>query len=205
MITHSDSEIVPPTGFDPFAFWMRHKNKIIAYAALSLLASLAFAAWKITNLRKLAEARQLFAQADTEEDYRQIARKFPRTVPAGNATLLLAEKLRGAKKYDEAIVALRTMIDQYPDYPFIDGAWLSLAATLEAQGKTDEALSAYQQVVSNYPDRSSAPQALLAQAEILKSKGKADDAKRAFENVKSQFPDSYFAQEAMQELQLMKK
>lgn len=205
MTTPFDSENDIPPGFDPFVFWMEHKNKIIAYASLLIIALLAYGLYQFVTLRKLAEARQLFAQAGTEEDYRQIVQKFPYTVTAGNAMLLLAEKLRNEKKYDEAITVLRTMIEQYPDHPLIDRAWLSLAATQEAQGKTDEALSTYQQVFANYNGRSSAPQALFAQAEILKNKGKLDEARRFYENVKSQFPDSYFAQQAMQELQVLRK
>ena len=205
MTTPSDTEIAPPAGFDAHAFWAEHKGKITLYAALFAVALASFAIYQITTQRKLAEVQQAFAQAGTEEDFQQIVQKFPHTPAAGNAALLLAEKLRATKKYDESAAALRTLIEQYPEYPLVDGAWISLAATLEAQGKTDEALATYQQIVTKFSDRFTAPQALLAQAMILKGKGKPDEAKRIFENVKSQFPDSFFALEALQELQLLKK
>jgi len=205
MTTPSNPDVIPDTGFDPIVFWLEHKKQIIIYAAILIVAAGAFAFYQVTAQRKIAEAEQLFAQASTEDDYRQVAQKYPHTVVAGNATLLLAEKLRDAKKYDEATAVLHGLIDNYADYPMVDAAWLSLAATLEAQGKPDEALSTYQQIVTTFPSRSSAPQAMLAQAEILKIKGKTDDARRTYENVKSQFPDSFYGAEAMQELQQLKK
>jgi TolA-binding protein len=205
MTTPSDTEIAPPAGFDSHAYWEEHKGKIILYAALFILALFSYGLYQITTQRKIAEVQLAFAQASTEDDYRQVAQKYPHTVAAGNALLLLAEKLRDAKKYDEAVSTLHTMIDQYPDHPLIDGAWISLASTLEAQGKTDEALSTCKEISTKFADRPSAAQALLIQAEILKGKGSTEEAKRILENVKSQFPDSYFANEAMQELQLLKK
>jgi TolA-binding protein len=205
MTTPSDTEIVPPAGFEAHAYWEDHKGKIILYAALFIVALASYAGYQVTAQRKVAEVEQAFAQASTEDDYRELAHKYPHTAAAGNALLLLAEKLRDEKKYDDAVSTLRTLIDQYPDHPLIDGAWTSLASTLEAQGKTDEALSTCKEIATKFADRPSAPQALLIQAEILKSKGNTDEEKRILENVKSQFPDSYFANEAMQELQLLKK
>jgi len=205
MTTSPESEIVPMPGFDPLVFWLQHKSKIIIYAILLVVAAVGFAAYEIMSQQRLAESQRLYAQAATEDDYRNIVQKFPHTIAAGNATLMLAEKLRDSKKYDEAVVLLQTMIDQYPDYPLIDTAWLALAATFQAAGKTDEALVKYQLTATKFPTTSSAPHALVAEAGILKDQGKLDDARHAYENVKSQFPNSYYAALAMQELQQLKK
>lgn len=200
-----DSETIPQSGFDPVVFWIQHKNKILMYAALFVVASIAFVLYQVTTRRKMEEAQQIFAKATTTDDYRQIVEKYPHSVVGGNATLLLAGKLRDAKKYDDAITVLRKMINDYPGYPLIDGAWLSLGATLQAQGKSDEALSTYQQVVTQFATHYSAPQALYTEGVIQKSRGKIDEAKRIFENLKAQFPDSIFAANAMQELQELQK
>jgi TolA-binding protein len=149
-------------------------------------------------------ARDL-ANAKTVEDYRRVVSEHPNSAAAGNALLLLAEKLRTENKLDESSAALQQFIDKYSEHPMISGAWMSLAVNLEKQEKTDEALANYQKVVASYPNSFSAPAALLAQARIFKAKGRIDDAKRAYEAVISQFGDSMLARVAMQENQQLKK
>lgn len=205
MTTASDSDTIPQTGFDPVTFWYAHKTKIIIYATALILAALGFAYYEIHRQTELTDARMAFAKAATEDDYRQVVQNYPGTVVAGDATLLLAEKLRDAKKYDEAISALQNMIDHLPSHPMIDGAWLSLAATYNAQGKPDQARDTYQQIATKFADRYSAPLALFSIAEIFNAQGRVDDAKTAYENVKSQFPDSVFASQALVKLQSLKK
>ena len=205
MTTPSELDNIPQTGFDPVTFWFEHKTKVIIYGAVLVLAAAGFMYHQISTSNALVAARQSLAQADTADDYRQIIQKYPHTVAAGNASLLLAEKLRDDKKYDDAINVLKAMIDSQPDHPMIDGAWLSLAGTYNSQGKTDQAVDTYKQIALKFADRYSAPQALLTIAETLSAKGNFDDAKIAYENVKSQFPDSYFASLAVAKLQTLKK
>jgi len=205
MTTSPDPEIIPLPGFDPLVFWMQHKGKILVYAGILAIVLVSLVAYQIISHDRLVDSQRLYAQASTEDDYRQIIQKYPHTVVAGNASLMLAEKLRDEKKYDEAIATALALIDQYPDYPLLDAAWLNQAATLEAAGRTDEALNKYQQVASKFATSYSAPQALLAEAALLKSKGRLDEAKHIYENVKSQFPESPFAADAMQQLQQIRK
>lgn len=200
-----DPDSIPQTGFDPIAFWLAHKTKVIIYSAVIIIAIVAYAYHEISAERETEQSREALAQAGSEDDYRQVIQKFPHAVAAGDASLLLAEKLRDAKKYDDATAVLQAMIDTNPDHPLIDGAWLSLASTYNAEGKPDQAVDTYKQISTKFADRYSAPMALYSVAEILKSEGKLDDAKIAYENVKSQFPESYFASEAIQKLQLLKK
>jgi len=205
MTTPSDQVIIPDPGFDPIEYWIKHKSKVIICALLVLVAIAAFVASKVATQNKIDAARQALAQAGSEEDYRKVIQDFPHTVAAGDATLLLAGKLRDAKKYDDAVTALQALINGQSDYPLIDAAWLSLACTYDAQGKQDLALNTYQQIITKYADRFSAPQALLGVADIQAAKGNIDDAKRFYEDVKIKFPDSNFASEALRKLQLLKK
>jgi len=205
MTTPSDTDTIPQTGFDPVAFWLEHKTKVIIYGALLAIAIIGFVVYEISAQTTITKSRQALASAGNEDSYRQVIQDYPKTVAAGNASLLLAEILRGEKKYDDAVTVLQNMIDKQPDHPLIDGAWLSLACTYNEQGKTDQALDTYKHVASAFADRYSAPQALLAEAEILKAKGNLEEAKTTYESVKSQFPDSYFAGEATRKLQLLKK
>jgi len=201
----NDTDTIPQTGFDPIAFWLEHKTKVVIYGAVLVIAAVAFACYEIASQHELTAARQTLAQAKSEEDYRGLIQKFPHTVAAGDASLLLAEKLRDDKKYDDAITVLQAMIDGEPNHPLIDGAWLSLASTYNAEGKPDQALDTYRQTATKFADRYSAPLAMLSTAEILSTEGKKEEAKVAYENVNSQFHDSYFASEALQKLQALKK
>lgn len=205
MTTPIDTDTIPETGFDPIVFWEKHKTKVIVYGALLVLIAFGAAWYEIRHQNELADARQALAQADSADDYRQIIQKYPHTVAAGDASLLLGEKLRDDKNYDDAISVLQAMIANEPNHPLIDGAWLSLAATYNAQGKPDQAVETYQQVATKFPDRYSAPLALFSVAEILRNEGKLNEAKTAYENVKSQFPTSNFAREALDKLQQLNK
>ena len=205
MSTPADTDIIPESSFDPVVFWIQHKTRIIIYAAVIIVGLAGVLLYQLNARQKLVESQRIFAQANTEDDYRQIIQKYPNSVVAGNSILLLSEKLRDAKKYDEAITALQSMIDQYPTHPMIDAAWLALGTTYSAEGKADDALNTYQQVTSKFANNYSAPQAMLEIALILKGKGKLDEAKQTYENVKSQYPNSYFASEAMKEMLLLHK
>ena len=196
MPTNTEEEV--PAGFDFMVFWMENRSKVITYAVLLFAGLAVFAAYQISTQRGKVEAANLYAQASKPADFQEVIRRFPRSVAAGNAQLMLAAGLRSEKKYDEALAALRDFTNQFPDHPLAAAGALSVATTLEDQGKLDEALDAFQQVTLKFSGSFAAPAALLAQANILLQKGKAEEAKRIYENVASQFPESIYAQQAMQ-------
>lgn len=199
------SPLPPPAGFEPADFWDQHKGKIILYGSLLLIGLIAFAIFQSTKQKRLAEAQRMFANATTAENFREISTRFPKTVVAANAQLLLAGQQRAEKKYDEAVATLKAFVDQHPAHPLGGGAWTSLGATYELQGKTDEALDAYRQAAAKYPSTFSAPLALISQAKLWKVRGRIDEAKRAYENLSVQFPESRFVAEAMRALQELKE
>jgi len=201
----TNTEEAVPAGFDPIVFWMENKNKVITYAALLIVGLTAFAAYQISTQHTKAASEALYAQATNPDGYRQVITKFPRSLAAGNAQLMLAGALRSDKKYDEALQTLHEFVSQFPDHPLAAGGALGIATTLESQGKIDEAFDAYQQVSVKFPASYAAPVALMAQANILAGKGKTEEAKRAYENVVSQFPESIYSQEAMQSAKLLHK
>ncbi|MEI8341228.1 MAG: tetratricopeptide repeat protein, partial [Verrucomicrobiota bacterium] len=113
----TNTEEAVPAGFDPIVFWMENKSKVITYAALLLVGLTAFAAFQISTQRNKAEAESLFAQATKPEEFKALIQKFPRSLAAGNAQLMLAEALRTDKKYDEALASLRDFVTQFPNHP----------------------------------------------------------------------------------------
>lgn len=202
MSTTTDN--IDQNGFDPALFWQLHKTKVISYALLFIAAAAGVLFYQVSAGRKTAEAQQLLATATKSEDYRLIISKFPGSVPAGNATLLLAAQLRQEGKFEDALALLRKFSELYPQHPLASAAALSVAETLQAQGKTNEALEAYQSVTSRFANSFSAPLAMISRASLLVSSGKTEDARRAYENLVAQYPDSYLAPEAREQLRQLK-
>lgn len=205
MATTPTTEVIPTGGFDPLFFWEQHKKQIVIYAAVLGAGALAFGLYELDQQRKAGKAQELFARAGTATEYKEIIENYPRSMEAGNAHLLLAEKLRDAKDYEGSIATLRDFMAVQPNHPLIDGAYLSLAADLEAEGKTQEAIAEYQNIVSRFADRYSAPVAQMARANLLRSQGNIEEARRAYENVQAQFPESYFSRQALEEMKLLKQ
>ncbi|HEX4084312.1 MAG TPA: tetratricopeptide repeat protein [Chthoniobacteraceae bacterium] len=191
-------------GFDPILFWNQYGRVILIAAAVIVLAAIAFGVYEYNRSQRIQAAGAALAQAVSNDDYQQVIDKYEGTVAAGDASLVLASKLRDAKKYDDAIQVLETFLEKNPKHPLAAAGDLSVAETMDIAGRKDDAISRYEEVAAKYPDSFAAPLAVLAQANLLRHEGKTEDARRLFENFSSQFPDSIFAQEAMTELRLMR-
>ncbi len=192
-------------GFDPLVFWVRYKNNILLFGGLLVVASAVFGVFEYTQQRASEGAQAQFASAKTPEAYRNVIADYPRSVVAGNATLLLAESLRNESKYDEAIVLLRNFPEAYPTHPLLSAALISLALTQESQSKPDEALLTYQKASTSYPNSFSAPIAMLASAKIYQTKGQDDQARQIYDKVALDFKETNYAREATMEIGKLKK
>lgn len=205
MSSPAETTVTPEPGFDPLAFWILHRTKIMLFTGLFIVAAAAYGFSEWTRARALAGAQELLAAAKTGDDYRKVIAEFPATNAAGNAHLFLAEQLRKEGKLDESTALLRNFTEKYPEHPLLSGGWTSLAANLEAQGKADEALTIYQKVSTSYSASFSAPIALMAQARLLKAKGKNEEAGRIYEQVISRYDKSIIAEQAAEENKQLKK
>jgi TolA-binding protein len=202
----SPTTTTPPveTGFDPLVFWIQHKTKIVLLVGLLTVGLATFAISEYIRAKNNTAARELFSKANSAESFRTVIKEYPGTAAAGNAYLMLAEKLREESKFDESTTTLRAFIEKHPEHQLISGAWTSIAANFEAQGKTDEALSTYQKITTGYANSFSAPAALLAQARLLGVKGKTEESRRLYEQVMTQYQDNVAAQQAAQEIRRLK-
>jgi TolA-binding protein len=192
------------TGFDPLVFWIQHRTKIVLLVALVVVGAAVYGISEWMRLSKQQGSTQLLSGAKTADDYRKVIAEYPGTSAAGNATLLLAAKLRDEGKYDESTAELKTFAEKYPKHELVSGAWTSMAANLEAQGKVDEALATYQRVSTSYAASFSAPVALLNQARILQGQGKKEEARKIYEQIVSSYQENPASQQATGELQKMK-
>src|SRR5437867_1814517 len=105
----SPTTTTPPadTGFDPLVFWIQHRNKILLLAGLFVVALGAFVLSEYVRKRTNSSAQELFAEASTADGFRKVIAEYPGTIAAGNAHLMLAEKLRQEGKFDESTATLR--------------------------------------------------------------------------------------------------
>lgn len=199
------TEPVSPESFEPLEFWDEHKTKILIYAALLIVVLGGYGIVQLVHQRRAAEAEGLYAKATSAADFRDILHAYPGTVIGGNAALEYADKLRGEKKFDEAIKVLTDFRTQFPDHPLMSGAWTSLATTYEMQGKLDQALDGYQQVISKFPGSYTTPLAMMAEGHIYAAQGKKDDARRVYQDIMARYAESGYARDAMRELQFLRK
>lgn len=194
-----------PEEFDPLVFWIKHKNQILMYTTLLIVAAALFVGYQMIQTKIRVNSEKALAAAKTAEDYKKVADEYPKSAAAADALLLLADKLRADGKLDESNTALKSFIERFPKHDLISGAYTSLAANQEAQNKLDDALLSYKKVTTNYPTSFSAPSAYIAQGRILEQQGKLDDARHAYETVMTQFAESPFQGEAMRMMGKLKK
>jgi tetratricopeptide (TPR) repeat protein len=211
-LTRFSDPLVMPTAAPPSrdvaletrVFWERFKQPIIAVLSVMVLAAVAFTAYRFYADRRATAASVALASANTAQEYEQVIARYTNTPAAADAYILLAESQRKEKKFTEANKTLETFIAKYPKHEFLSTAKMAMAANLDSMGKTNEALVMYQQIASAYPNSYAAPLAMLSQVYILKSKNRNDDALRICETMLTQYRTSFWANEAMQQLRLLK-
>ncbi len=203
-LLEEEQEIIE-AGFDPLQFWDQYHKSILAAVALIVLGLVGYGIYRYNQARQTAAAGAALAQATTEDELRQVIDNYPGSIAAGDASLLLAGKLRdNDQKYDDALQVLQDFMDKNPTNPLVAGADLSYAETLEAEGKLDDAIARYEEVNAKYSDSYAAPLAVMAEANILKSQGKLDEARRLYDTFITQFPDSLLGPAAQAEKTLLR-
>lgn len=116
-----------------------------------------------------------------------------------------AYNLIKAKKYNEAVTALQSMLKKYPSGQFASNAHYWLGELYGLLGKNDLALSEFNSVVKTFPDSPRVSDAQLKVALILASQLKWPDAKAAFKKVISHYPGTASARLAAEQLKQLKQ
>lgn len=173
--------------------WERHKIKIIgaAVAAVVVVAAV-FGAMIFTSSQRHA-AEEAFGAVKTAADYQAFLQKFSSQPAAGSAALLLAESLRGEKKYAEANRALEDFIKAQPEHPFAPLAKVAVAENLALQGKADDAEKTLDAVAQTDAKSFAAPFALLLSAEMKSAQGRRDAALASYRTLSRTFSESIAA------------
>lgn len=185
-------------------FWVNHQREILIVLGLIVAGLLAYGGYWVYSDRRDASAATLLAKSRDATAYQQVISRYENTNAGATAYLLLADAQRKEGKYAEANTTLQKFLDKQGKHELAASARLAMAANLQSLGKSDEALAQYHRVVADYPKTYAAPLALISQVNILKVKGQTEAARRACEAIMSQYRDSIWANEAMQQLRMLK-
>ncbi len=109
------------------------------------------------------------------------------------------------KKYNEAIMTLKKMLQKYPSGQFAANAHYWLGELYGLQGKNDQSATEFAIVVKDYPDSPKVSDAQLKLGLIYAAQFKWPDAKTAFKKVIAHYPGTASARLATEQLKQIKQ
>lgn len=168
------------------AWWKENGTSVIVGIALAVVALFGWEYWKEWKNNTAAEASSLYTQASNAAktgidkalpDIKKLQDSYSSTPYAAIASLKAAQQYAEQGQYEQAVSALRWVIDEQSDEGFRNLANVRLARVLLAMKKLDEAL----QVVNQpYP---AAYQSLLEElkGDIYVAQNKPAEARAAYD------------------------
>jgi len=180
--------------------WEKHKKSILAAVAAAAVAGIAVLGWWINSTMAAEAAQKLLAEATGIEGYRAVVEKYPGSMPAADALMLIAAAQRDAGDPAASTAAFQEFLQKFPKHELAGGALLGVGQNQDAAGDTKSAMATYQQVVTQYPDSYAAPFAAYSEADLLLRSFQRDEARRSFNMVTSRYPQSTAARMAANQL-----
>lgn len=110
-----------------------------------------------------------------------------------------------AKKYNDAVNALKGMLKKYPTGQFASNAHYWLGELYDLMGKNDLALAEYGTVVSNFPESPRVSDAQLKVGLIYATQSKWKEARLAFKKVIDHYPGTASSRLAAEQLKKIKR
>jgi tol-pal system protein YbgF len=111
-----------------------------------------------------------------------------------------AFKLLKESQYDQALVAFKKFLKDYPDSDFSDNAQYWLGEANYVKQNYEIAINEYQALLSTYPDSQKVSHALLKIGYSYAELGNTADAKKTLKEVKAQYPGTTAARLADERL-----
>jgi tol-pal system protein YbgF len=154
----------------------------------------------VTSTEDTASTDEESSEASTVADSENSdAEKKPDPAKA-EAAYQKAFKLLKDSRYDQALVAFKSFLKDYPTNPFSDNAQYWLGETNYVMQKYELAINEYQALLNTYPDSKKVSHALLKIGYSYAELGNAADAKKTLEEVKAQYPGTTAARLATERL-----
>ncbi len=146
-----------------------------------------------------SDSQEATATSD-EEVVTDAANKEPADPLKSEAVYQKAFKLLKESQYDQALVAFKDFLKDYPNSSFSDNAQYWLGEANYVKQNYESAINEYQALLSAYPDSQKVSHALLKIGYSYAELGNADEAKKTLNEVKLQYPGTTAARLADERL-----
>lgn len=189
MSTHSEEEQIALMK----DWWQRNGKPLLIGGVLALGGIFGWQAWQKHQATQDAQASSYYQQllelamspepqtAELVALANKLNSEFAGTVQAQYASLFVAKAAVDGGKFDDAVIALQSVLSKPANAHVADIAQQRLARVLAAQGKLDEALAAL--AGNGEPEFAAAREEL--KGDLLLRLGRADEARSAYEKAKA--------------------
>lgn len=206
------------TGVRRIVTFMATNRKAAVLVAVTVIAMVAavigYLAWTAGRQAKAADllfraVRELTVSgapvdaARQEEGVRllrEVTAGYPRTAPAGEATLRLGMLHFALGEYEAARNVYLDYLARYPRGPVGFAAGMGVGDTYLSQGNYDKAVESYFGVINQFPEEPLLPEAHLNLARAYMKMDRVQDAVRLYEKVAEGYPNSGWDRTARAEL-----
>ena len=142
------------------------------------------------DLASQAAGAELAETTDSDSSSSTTASNGPVSVENGEAAYQAALQTLRSGQYEEAIVALASFPQQYPQSSYLPNVYYWQGEANYVVRNFAEAITAFQVVLDQYPDSNKVPDALLKRGFSEYETGDAEKAQATLNQVLQQYPDS---------------
>jgi tetratricopeptide (TPR) repeat protein len=200
------------TGTLRITTWVReHQNTVLAGVAVVVV--IAILATVISTSRRrsqetaaqmLGQVELLYSQGQLEQAIEQaqmLTDQFGGSQAAGRAVFYMADSRAKLERYDEAVVAYQTYIDEYhADKTLTAASYTGLAACYEQLEEFSQAGGWYLRTAEETPRYYGVPEALMNAGRCFSLSGEKEMAVEAYRTLIEKYPESRLLSEAKMEL-----
>jgi TolA-binding protein len=134
----------------------------------------------------------------------EVAEKFPRTLTAQQALLLLGNIRFDGGKFDDALAVYNQYLSQFPRGTFRVIAAIGKAYAQEAKGDLQGGVNTLSDVIAAAPNDPLLGEAYSTLARAYESLKKPEDALRIYGQIAEKYPQTQWAQNALQRMAALK-
>lgn len=177
---------------------------VVVIAIFTIFAYTRFQMLNNTSSTKLTMATKYISNGQLEQGLAvidDIILKYSRTPSSYRARLMKANYLITQKKYDDAEILVKTVIEQARPDTVKPLAYPVLIAIYDDTGKIEKAIATSQEFLSKYKTNFLTPSIMDNMARLYELSGNIDDAKKLYKEILDIYPNTNYALKAKNKLQ----
>lgn len=172
------------------AFLDANQKKLMIIGILAILCIVGYVIYDGLGKMAARNAAGDVAAARTVPDFDEVSKAHEGKNAGGSALILKSQLLWRDQQQQEAIKAIETFIENYPEHPAIGSAYASLGSYQQQLGNTEEAKKAFESSVETESAASSL--ALLSLGDIAMGSGDSDKAQELYDQILTEYEKSHF-------------